>query len=72
MELLYVLIGIVIGVIITLICISHTSAGDLRIDQSDPTESPYLFLELDKPIEFIMNKKYVLFKTNKKNFISRG
>lgn len=70
MEVLLVLIGVIIGMVGSLIYFSTVAIGTLRIDQSDPSEAPYLFLELDKPVESIMDKKRVLFRVNKKNFIS--
>ena len=69
MEVLLVLLGFVGGMVFFLICLTARSIGTLRVDQSDPTEQPYLFLELDKPVESVINKKYVLFRVNKKNFI---
>ena len=71
MEVLLVLLGFVGGMVFFLICLAASSIGTLRVDQSDPTEQPYLFLELDKPVESVINEKYVLFKVIKKNFISQ-
>ena len=71
MEVLLVLLGFVGGMVFFLICLAARSIGTLRIDQSDPTEPPYLFLDLDKPVESIVKEKYVLFKVSKKNFISQ-
>ena len=71
MEVLLVLLGFVGGMVFFLIYLAARSIGTLRVDQSDPTEQPYLFLELDKPVENVINKKYVLFRVNKKNFISQ-
>ena len=71
MEVLLVLLGFVGGMAFFLICLATRSIGTLRVDQSDPTEQPYLFLELDKPVETVTNKKYVLFRVIKKNFISQ-
>ena len=71
MEVLLVLLGFVGGMVFFLICLAARSIGTLRIDQSDPTEPPYLFLDLDKPVESITKEKYVLFRVSKKNFISQ-
>ena len=70
-EVLLVLFGFVGGIAFFLICLTARSIGTLRVDQSDPTEQPYLFLELDKPVESVINEKYVLFRVIKKNFISQ-
>ena len=72
MEVLLVLLGFVGGMAFFLVCLAARSIGTLRVDQSDPTEQPYLFLELDKPVESVINKKYVLFRVSKKNFISQN
>ena len=71
MEVLLVLLGFVGGMVFFFICLAARSIGTLRIDQSDPTEPPYLFLDLDKPVESIVKEKYVLFRVSKKNFISQ-
>ena len=71
LEVLLFLLGFVGGMTVFLICLATRSIGTLRVDQSDPTEQPYLFLELDKPVESVINKKYVLFRVIKKNFISQ-
>ena len=71
LEVLLVLLGFVGGMTVFLICLATKSIGTLRVDQSDPTEQPYLFLELDKPVESVINEKYVIFRVNKKNFISQ-
>ena len=71
MEVLLVLLGFVGGMVFFLICLAARSICTLRVDQSDPTEQPYLFLELDKPVESVINEKYVLFRVVKKNVISQ-
>ena len=68
-EVLLVLLGFVCCMVFFLICLAARSIGILRVDQSDPTEPPYLFLELDKPVENVVKEKYVLFRVSKKNFI---
>ena len=70
-EVLLFLLGFMVGIVSFLVYLIVRSVGTLRVDQSDPTEQPYLFLELDKPVETVTNKKYVLFRVIKKNFISR-
>ena len=71
LEVLLFLLGFMVGIVSFLVYLIVRSVGTLRVDQSDPTEQPYLFLELDKPVETVTNKKYVLFRVNKKNFISQ-
>ena len=71
LEVLLFFLGFMVGIVSFLVYLIVRSVGTLRVDQSDPTEQPYLFLELDKPVETVTNKKYVLFRVIKKNFISR-
>ena len=71
LEVLLILLGFMVGIVSFLVYLIVRSVGTLRVDQSDPTEQPYLFLELDKPVETVTNKKYVLFRVIKKNFISQ-
>ena len=71
MEVLLVLLGFMVGIVSFLVYLIVRSVGTLRVHHSAPTEQPYLFLELDKPVENIVKEKYVLFKVIKKNFISQ-
>ena len=71
LEVLLFLLGFMAGIVSFLVYLIVRSVGTLRVDQSDPTEQPYLFLELDKSVETVTNKKYVLFRVIKKNFISQ-
>ena len=64
------LVGVLIGTIIYAIAVKTASIGTLRIDQSDPEDSPYLFLELNKNITVISSKKYVTMKVDLRNYIS--
>lgn len=66
------LAGVLIGTIIYAIAVKTASVGTLRIDQSDPEDSPYLFLELDKNLATISSKKYVTMKVERKNYISHN
>ena len=48
MDWLIVFIGIVIGAVVTAYVFCRNFVGTLRVDQSDPTDAPYLFLEIEK------------------------
>jgi hypothetical protein len=72
MEVLFVLIGVILGMILTLIYFASRSIGTIIIDQSDPMDEPYLFLDLDKPIESFMKQKHALIRIRKRNFISES
>ena len=69
-------VGLIIGVGLTVI-ISRTisrkrSIGSLCVDDSDPDDGPYLFLEFkpDQNPEVIMRKAYVTLKVNIKHYVS--
>ena len=62
-------IGIVIGVLLGIVLSRRRSLGNLRVDRSDPTSEPLLFLELGTDVRNIMNKKHVTFRVKVKNFL---
>lgn len=76
MELVYMLIGLVLGIALNSICfyvyVRRQKAGKLRIDRSDPSENPYLFLEATISVGEISRKKYVVFQVSNENFISQN
>lgn len=65
-------VGLMLGGLITIVTLRRRSIGTLRVDESDPDDGPYLFLELEKscPPEVIKRKKYVTLKVNVENYIS--
>lgn len=69
MEIVIALVAVVIGFIIGRVLPRERPLGDLRVDQSDPTCEPYLFLELGTDVHNIMNKKHVTFRVKVKNFL---
>ena len=64
------LVGVLIGTILYAIAIKTASVGTLRIDQSDPEDLPYLFLELKKNLNNIASNKYVIMEVKRENYIS--
>ena len=64
-------LGLIVGVALTTIIFGAKSIGDLRVDQSDPDDGPYLFLELKERPDFIKRKKFVILSVKVKNFISQ-
>ena len=64
-----IIIGIVIGVLIGAILSHRRPMGNLRVDRSDPTSEPYLFLELDTDVRAIMRKRCVMFKVRVEDFL---
>lgn len=68
MEVIYVIIGIMIGFIVSSIIRRKHPVGFLRIDKSD-SDGPYLFLELKKSINEIVTQKTVLLEVKREDFI---
>lgn len=69
------IIGIVVGIIIGLVVGAlifqrrHIPVGELRIDRSDQTSEPFLFLELYTDVRTISGMKTVTFDVLNKNFL---
>ena len=59
MEVIYVVVGILIGFAVSSIIRRKHPVGFLRIDKSDP-DGPYLFLELKKSVNEIVTQRTVL------------
>ncbi len=70
MEIVIAVVAVIIGFIVGRVLPRDRPIGDLRVDQSDPTSAPYLFLELDTDVPSVMRKKYVTFRVKIENFIS--
>lgn len=64
-----VIVGIIIGAIITCLVFGAFGVGSLRVDQSIPEDGPYLFLELTKNVSTILKKKFVILKVRAEDFI---
>lgn len=65
------LLGFAIGVCYERIKVQRWSRGTLRIDRSDETSAPYLFLELNDSIEHMEKKGHVIFRVASQNHISQ-
>lgn len=63
--------GVIAGVGSSVLVLLKTKGGTLRIDRSDPDSEPYMFLELTESLPSVMRKKYVIFRVNLENYISR-
>lgn len=66
-----VLAGFAAGVAIAIFVYRAERVGTLRIDRSDPSEPPYIFLELNKGVGDISTKKNVILKVKNENYISQ-
>lgn len=76
MELVYMLIGLFAGIalysIYFHIWLKTHKVGKLRIDRSDASDKPYLFLEASHSVDEISRKEYVVFRVSNENFISQN
>ena len=53
-------IGLLTGAAVAKLIPKEKSIGVLRVDESDPTEEPYLFLELSHDVSTVRKKKRVI------------
>ena len=66
------LLGLVVGFIFGVYAVYHRlKVGTLRVDQSDPFDEPYLFLELSKPVNYVMCRKVVIMEVKVEDYIPR-
>lgn len=68
MEVVYVVVGIMIGFVVSSTIRRKHPVGFLRIDKSDP-DGPYLFLELKKSVNEIVTQRTVLLEVKREDFI---
>ena len=65
------LIGVVIGMLVSRFIFREKPVGSLRVDESDPDSGPYLFLELDpNNADAIYKQRYVRLQVELRNYIS--
>lgn len=62
-EVVYVVVGIMIGFVVSSIIRRKHPVGFLRIDKSD-SDGPYLFLELKKSVNEIIAQRTILLEVN--------
>ena len=65
------LLGITIGVVLTVAMNRKKVVNELLVDVSDPEDGPYMFLNLKHTPHDIMQKKYITLKVTIKNFLSQ-
>ena len=68
MEVVYVVVGIMIGFVVSSNIRRKHPVGFLRIDKSDP-DGPYLFLELKKSVNEIIAQRTILLEVKREDFI---
>lgn len=63
-------IGVIVGTVIFSLITFSNRMGYLRIDMSDPSDKPYLFLELETDMQRLCRKKQIVLQVKKENYIS--
>lgn len=63
-------VAFLLGFAVAVLFLHIKSSGNLRIDQSDPSDQPYLFLELSEDVRSLGKKKFVTLNVRKENYIS--
>ncbi len=69
MEIVIAIVSVIIGIVIGRLTHRERPLGDLRVDRSDPSCDPYLFLELNTDVYTIMRKKNATFRVKVEDFI---
>lgn len=67
------IIGVVVGILANSIVVKNHRIGNLRIDNSDTNDNPYIFLEMDSSTggtKLISKKKYIVLNVVVKDYIS--
>lgn len=62
--------GILVGVAASAVYFRARTIGLLRVDRSDPSEPPYLFLEVQKNPDALQHGRLVVLRIRKENLIS--
>lgn len=65
------LLGLVIGIISTIVIQRKKVVDELLVDISDQEDGPYMFLNLKHTPTDVMKKKYITLKVTLKNFLSQ-
>ena len=61
--------GLLMGFAVTGLVTRKKPIGTLRIDESDPNEEPYIFLELNRDVSSVRTKKRVMLAVLDKNYL---
>ena len=62
--------GILVDVAASAVYFRARTIGLLRVDRSDPSEPPYLFLEVEKNPDALQHGRLVVLRIRKENLIS--
>lgn len=68
--LLVLVIGVLLGITASAVFFHAKIIGSLRVDHSDPTEPPYLFLEVKKNPNALDHGCIVVLRVRRENFVT--
>lgn len=69
-SLCVLVLGVAIGIASEKCRIGRSITGTLKIDSSDP-DGPYLFLELDRTVDYVKSKDCVILRVDASNYLSQ-
>ena len=64
-------VGYIVGSLVSDTSHKRVVVGDLRVDRSDPTDRPYLFLELESDLAYVLMQDEVALRVKIENFITQ-
>jgi len=70
-SVLIFILGVVIGLLLYSGYVRRRFVGIIRVDKSDPSDAPYLFLELRKSVQDVEASKYVILQVKVENFVKQ-
>lgn len=68
-TILVVAVAIIVLIMIAIVTYKKRKIGCIRIDSSESTREPYIFLELHKDLDFVSSKKYVVLAVKNENYV---
>ena len=71
MVVVWILVGVIIGVITTLLCVRRHLVGDLIIAHPDSGEAPNTLAQFYDPIEKFQHKEHIMMKIVHVNYKSQ-
>lgn len=67
--LIALVLGILVGIAASAAFFHAKTIGSLRVDRSDPSEPPYLFLEVEKNPDALKHGQVVVLRVRRENFV---
>lgn len=71
MEFVYIAIGILIGVVLSVLIFRRLIVGTIQIDTSDPDGPPLMFARLNKSVSDVMHKNFVVMRVKVEDIVSQ-